>query len=369
MRRVVFPLLAVLIGLALPYLIVEGVYSVSRGPRAATSLSYGLYRRWFLDRRAAPFNPRDPTTRVIADPSQFEALMELFKANGVGIGNSPFEELKTEAVAINTDEDGCKVQKPNLRKTMSFLRSNLYNPFDQLTFFYDTGRRLPQPLIDFLERYGFRQVQLTTNPHGERRTMPVVSSSDKVLVAGDSVANGVMLDDTETIASLLQARDPARQYINLGISGAGAGDIHCALEKAAKRYAGQIRALIYVLCENDFETATPEAMMTWLAEFRQRQGIARVALLYVPFIYNIAPEITRVPGHSHYNFPTFRDEKKEVLARAESAGFAVVDYGEIALEEARRGASQYAPLALYLDHTHLSPPGVQRLVPYFDDLR
>lgn len=369
MRRIGFPLLALLIGVGLPYLVVEGIYSLSHGRRAATSLTYDLYRRWFLDHRVAPFDPHDPTTRVITDPSQFEAMMDLFKANGVGIGNSPFDELKSDAVAINTEEDGCKVQKPNLRKTMWFLRSNIFNPFDQMTFFYDSERQLPQPLVEFLDRYGFRPVRLTTNPYGERLTMPIVSSSTKVLVAGDSVANGVMLDNTETIASLLQARDPGRQYVNLGISGATTTDIQCALEKAAKRYAGQINELIYVLCENDFQASTPEKMMSWLIAFRQSQAIARVVLLYVPFIYNVTPEVTRIPGHSHYNFPTFREEKKDVLARAKEAGFAVIDYGAIAQAEARQGASQFAPLALYLDHTHPSPAGVSRLLPYFDAIR
>jgi hypothetical protein len=369
MRKTVFRVLAMLIGFGIPYLIFEGIYSLSHMGRAATSLTYELYRRRVLDHRVAPFDANDPTTRVITDPSQFDAMMEMFKANNVGIGNSPFKELKSPAVATNTEENGCKVQKPNLRKTMWFLRSNIFNPFDQLTFFYDSDRQLPEPLAAFLDRYGFRPVRLTTNPYGERRTLPIVTSAEKVLVAGDSVANGVMLDDSETIASLLQARDPLRQYINLGISGAATTDIECALEKAGKRYGGQVVELIYVLCENDFYASTPEKMISWLVDFRQRLGIGRVVLLYVPFIYNVAPEITRIPGHSHYNTPTFREQKHEILSRARKAGFAVIDYGEIAQEEARSGASQFAPLALYLDHTHLSPPGVRRLLPYFDAVR
>lgn len=366
MRKVLFPLLAALLGIGLPYLLIEGIYSLSHGGRAGTSLTYDLYRRWFLDHRVAPFDSQDAMSRVITDPSQFEAMMDVFKANGVAIGNSPFDELKSDAVSINSEENGCKIQKPNLRKAMWFVRSNIYNPFDQLTFFYDADRQLPQELVDFLDRYGFRKVQLTTNPYGERRTLPVVTSSVKVLVAGDSVADGVMLDDGETIASVLQARDPARQYVNLGISGAATADIQCALERAAKRYDGQIGELIYVLCENDFEASTPKAMMNWLAEFRGRQKIARVVVLYVPFIYNIAPEITRVPGHSHYDFPTFHEERKDIKALARGAGFVFIDYAQIARDEAREGASQYAPLALYLDHTHLSPPGVRRLLPYFE---
>ena len=363
MRKVVFLLLAILIGFGLPYVAIEGVHSLSHGRRASTSLTYDLYRRWFLDRRIPEFDPNDPTTRVITDPSQFEAMMDLFKANDIGIGNSPFRELKNKKVAINTEADGCKMQKPDLRKTMAFLRSHVFNPFDQPTFFYDAERTLPLELEEFLHRYGFRRVRFTTNAYGERLTLPSVSSDDKVLVAGDSVANGVMLDDTETIASRLQALDPARQYINLGISGAGTADIQCALEKAVKRYAGQIREVIYVLCENDFETAGPEEMVAWLDDFRKQQAIEHVVFVYVPFIYNVAPEVTRIPGHSHYSFPTFREEKAKVLAAARGAGFDVVDYVEITRAEAARVGSQFGALGLYLDHTHLSPPGVERLLP------
>jgi len=364
MRKAFFAAIAVLLGLALPYLLLEGVYAVSRGPRASTSLTYDLYRRWFVDLVVPPFDPRDPTTRVIADASQIEVIIGLLQASGVGIGNSPFRELKNPRVAINTEENGCKVQKPNLRKTMAFLRSNAFNPFDQPTFFYDVERHLPAELAAFLERYGFRRVRFSTNPYGERLTLPVVSSRDKVLIAGDSVANGVMLDDTETIASRLQALDPARQYVNLGISGAGTPDIHCALDRAVRRYGGQIREMIYVLCENDFETATPRTMIDRLVDLQRAQNIDRVVVVYVPFIYNAVPEVTRIRGHSHYNFPTFREEKKEVLARATAAGFEVVDYIDVINAEAERGGSQYAPLALYLDHTHFSPRGVDRLLPY-----
>jgi lysophospholipase L1-like esterase len=362
MRRFVFPLLAVLVGVGLPYLMIEGIYSLSRGRHASTSLSYDLYRRWLLDRGPLPLDDGDQTTRNITDPSQFEAMMDLFKANEIGIGNSPFAELKTERVAINGEDNGCKVQKPNLRKTMAFVRSNAFNPFDQLTSFYDADKVLPPELAAFLDRYGFRRVRFSTNPHGERLTLPLVSSQDKVLVVGDSVANGVMLDDTETIASKLQALDPARQYINLGISGAGTADIHCALDKAVQRYGGHIRELIYVLCENDFETAAPQMMIDRLVELRREQNIERVMLVYMPFIYNAVPEVTRIPGHSHYDFPTFRAEKKEILARAAEAGFPTIDFLDVTNAEALRGGSQYAPLALYLDHTHLSPPGVDRLV-------
>jgi hypothetical protein len=373
LKKTVFRSLAVVLGLAVPYLMAEGVYSVLHGGRAETSLGYTLYERWFVDRRTPDYDPRDPTTRVISRLPEIERMIGAFKANGVAIGNSPFKELKLEDVALNREVDGCWTQKPNLRKTVGFLHSNLFNPFDEMTYFYDTDRKLPAEITAFLRRYGFHPVQHTTNRYGERLTLPAVESEDKVLIAGDSVADGVMLDDAETLASRLQRSDPHRQYVNLGISGAQASDIVCALEKAARRYHGQIRELIYVFCENDFSDrrryGTGDELIPWLTDFREREGIGRVIFLYSPFIYNVVPEVTRVRGHSHRNFPFHRAKKRRLLELAARAGFSVIDFTDVANQEQEAAGSLFAPLALYVDHTHYSELGVERLLPRLAALR
>src|SRR5262249_15519490 len=158
-----------------------------------------------------PADPRDANSRIISDRSEIEPLLGLMKENAVGLGNSPFKVLKTDEAAVNEEKDGCLWQKPNQRKVMSYLRSDLFNPFDQLTYFHDADRALPKELAEFFARYGFREIHHTTNENGERITVPRVDSPDKVIVAGDSVANGVMLDDAETLSSQLQARDASRQ--------------------------------------------------------------------------------------------------------------------------------------------------------------
>jgi hypothetical protein len=373
LKKVLFRTVALLVGLMVPYLIAEGVYSVAKGPVASTSLAYDTYATWFLDHKVPPYDPNDPTTQVITSLSQFKSHMNAFKAERIGIGNSPFHELKTTEVALNDEENGCKVQKPDLRKTVAYVKSNLFNPFDQITYFHDADQQLSPELAQFFERYQFRPVRHTTNEHGERLTLPAVESSDKVLVAGDSVANGVMLDDSETIASQLQATDPTRQYVNLGISGATSSDIQCALEKAATRYAGHVRELIYVFCENDFIESnaygTPEGLIAWLVDFKNRVGIDRVILQYAPYIYNIVPQVTRVRGNPRRNFPTFRDKKRRLLRAARDAGFGVIDYVDVAKAEEEAVGSQFASLALFVDHAHLSRVGIQRLLPRYAALR
>ena len=204
------------------------------------------------------------------------------KASGVGLGNSPFSSLKTEEASVNSEKGPCLEQKPNLHKKVSYLRTNLFNPFDQMSFFVDADRKLPAELDAFITRYAFRIVDHRTNEFGERITLPKVDASRVVLVAGDSVANGLVIDDSETLASQLQARDSSRRYVNLGIARADASDITCALDRAATRYHGTIDEVIYVLCENDFDQggqySDPADLTTWLDEYRHRENVGRVKI-------------------------------------------------------------------------------------------
>lgn len=361
-----FPALAAVLAGALSWLLAEGVHSVMGGAQAETSLAYALYARVVAPVPASQADPLDATTAMIANLGTIEEMLPRMKESGIGLGNSPFSELKTEATSMNSDLGECREQKPDLHKIVGFLRTNLFNPFDQMTFFHDAGRVLPPELEAFLQRYAFRRVRHTTNGFGERITLPAVESPRKVLVAGDSVANGSMLDDTETLASQLQARDSGRQYVNLGIAGAKAADIACALERAAERYRGQIDELVYVLCENDWlpgaKYGTPDELADWIEAFRRKEEIRAVSLVYVPYIYNTAPELTRLRGHLFHDFPANHDEKHRILERSAAAGYRVVDYLEITNAERERLATQFATLALYVDHAHPSRTGVERIV-------
>ena len=361
-----FPVVIVVVATIVPLLVAEGVHALLGGYTARTSLLFS-----FLANTRAPApppvaDPHDPASQMIVRASDIEVLLPAMKANGVGLGNSPFSELKTEEASVNSEKGPCLEQKPNLRKKVTYLRTNLFNPFDQMSFFVDADRKLPDELEAFLDRYAFRVVAHTTNESGERTTLPKSSAARVVLVAGDSVANGLAIDDSETLSSQLQARDPSRRYVNLGIARAKAADIQCALDRAAGRYRGAIDEVVYELCENDFdqggERSSPEDVVDWLDAFRKREDVRRTTLIVNPLIYNTVPEVTRIRGHSHYDWPTFLDERTRVMKLARERGIAVVDYVDITAEERREGESQFAPLALYVDHAHWSPTGVARAV-------
>ena len=119
-----------------------------------------------------------------------------------------------------------------------------------------------------------------------------------------------------------------------------------------------------MFCENDFDPARKYGravqLVAQLADYRDRVGARDMVVLYVPYIYNAAPEITRVRGHSHADFPPFLDEKRELLERSRDAGFTVVDFLAAADAARAEDRSQFAPLRLYVDHSHLSPVGTER---------
>src|SRR5262249_16191258 len=153
----------------------------------------------------------------------------------------------------------------------------LFDTFDPLNYFYDTGKTLPPDLQTFLDRYTFRKVHLTSDANGYRITVPAVQSPDKIIVMGDSLGMSAMVDDSETLASQPQVADPTHQYINIGVGGAGAEDVVCNLERALKRYPGQIRGVIYPFCENDLHArhplGAPERMIPRLAKIKADNGI------------------------------------------------------------------------------------------------
>jgi hypothetical protein len=217
----------------------------------------------------------------------------------------------------------------------------------------------------FLDRYATREVRLRTNEWGERWTLPALDAPGIVLVAGDSVAHGSLVEDAETLASRLQARDPSRRYVNLGVGGADGPDIACGLERAAARYRGRVRELVYVYCENDFEPGEPlgepEEVMDRLEALVAREGISRVSVVLAPYFYNVVPHLTRFRGYRGWNYPANASQRERLEARVRAAGFRWIDPSELALEAAVREGSELAALGFFADHVHWSPAGTARV--------
>lgn len=350
------------LAVAVLLLVGEGVHALLMGHERHTSLIFQAIER---------VAPQDPLRRIatpeplLSDPREIEALLPLLRENAVGMGNAPYAELITEAAAVNADADGCLAMRPDLDKSLTFLRTALFERLNPLTMFWNTHRPLPGELSAFLDRYAVRRVRLTTNGRGERTTLPERATGPVTLVAGDSVALGAMVGDGETLASALQARDPARRYVNIGVGGADAWDIRCALERAERDHAGALDALVYVYCENDLDPeermGTPDQVVGFLREFAARNGLRQVIVVYAPYVYNIVPELTRVRGERGGRFPDHAAEKAVLARLVTDAGFAWIDMGDLALDAARRAGTRFAALALFADLVHLSPAGTALL--------
>jgi hypothetical protein len=366
MKRLVNWTLAVLICVVI-YLMGEGVLALKQWERSHRSLTYQTVQK--IDEIAGRAEPRF-FRPVLTKPREMEVLLGDMRAAGIGLGNSPYEQLRTEMSSTIRTVDGCPGNRPNMNKTMTYLRTPLFEMFNPVVMFYDSDRELSNRLQGLVERYAVRLTTFTTDEFGQRNTVPAVDRQKIVFIAGDSVAAGAMINDDETLTSVLQRRDPHRRYINLGIGGAEAAEIRCNVELAAARYPNRVEELIYVYCENDFDKdesmGTPEAVITWLRQFVGAQAISRTSIVYAPYIFNVVPELTRVPGERGERFKDHADEKARLVALVRDAGFAWIDFGELALAETDAGRTSFGALALYVDVVHHSPLGVEKLADALD---
>ncbi len=362
MRKTMFVAVPIIIAI-LTLLVIEGVASIANWKNADRSLVYGIYAA--MRGSQARTDPRPPGLPM-ASRDEIEALIPDMVAAGVGMGNVPYSVLVTDRAAINAiGADGCLSPKPSVDKITTYIRSGDYDRYDPPSLFHDRQANLTRDLQDFIDAYGVRKANFTSNELGERTTLPKVVAARKVLIVGDSVAVGSMIDDAETIASHLQRGTQAVQFVNLGVNGASAEDIVCRLSKSGERYRNQIVGIVYVYCENDFDPArpygTPEKVIAQLKAFAEENRIQRVTVVFAPYIYNIVPNITRFAGSRGALHGIYGEEAARLRSEAEAAGFGYVDIGEIAQAEARRQGTDFAALSLFVDHVHLSDFGVALL--------
>jgi len=366
MKSLVFTLIASILGCLCVWLLGEGVVSIARLHKPGISLAVSLVDDLVPRSDEVGSQPANPDLYVLSDYGELQAMVPDMRASGTALGNSPFNELKTEEARIGTELDGCLVQKADLRKEMAFLRTTLFDRFDPLNAFYSLDAPQSERLKAFIDRYAFRRVNYTTDHEGYRITVPQVTADRTVLIAGASIANGLMLDDAETISSQMQAKDPSRRYVNIGVGGGGKmDDIVCSLDRAEKRFKS-IDEVIFILGEIQQEASnpygTPDKLIGWLSEFRKRTGLRRLVFVYMPYVYNSMPDVTRRADDRRSNFPYYNEEKAGFMTAARAAGFEVVDFLDATQAIRREAGSQFAPFLYYLDRDHLSKIGVAKLV-------
>ena len=362
MKKVVLATVISVLLSALTLAACEGIYSLYEWRKPHQSVVYQLSAMAGL---AKPRSNESAYASYFANPQELVDLLPLINEQGVGIGGTPYRPGREDA-AIKTVENGCPTLKPNLRVTAFFLHSSAYGPYAFPTAFYPVDKKVDPRLDEFFRRYGGPHTSQSTNSQGERVTVPDVAADRVVLVSGDSVAFGAMIDDDVTIASQMQARDSTRRYVNLGVPGDTAEEIHCRLEAATQRYKGRIDELIYVYCENDLQSngpyGTPREVMEGLKTIVAREKIGKVTVIFAPYIYMVVPEMTRIEG-SVWS-PSLRREKlrAELKELVESAGYRWADSGALARSEEQATKSSWAILGYFVDAVHLSAYGTRKLV-------
>jgi hypothetical protein len=342
----------VLAGILIGLLLAEGLFSLYHYKAPHKSLVATLVRA----------SPKLSAGNILVERAELENLIPAMRIAGIGLGNSIYPELVSENAAFNTVADRCLLQKPNLNKTVRYLRTQFFNRWEPITLFHDTGATLPKEIEELIRRYGLVSVQHTSDAQGFRTTLPLIERSKKVLIAGDSVANGIMIADNETLASRLQSRDTQRQYINTAVSNAHGKDVICALERALTKFKKEVEQIIYVYCVNDLieneDYGKPGQVLAWLKQAARKFGVNQVTVVYAPSIHTIVPQLTVDPGgpvviHRRLG------ERIATLSRQE--GFQFIDIGTMARSEISRRGTEFAALSLFVDQIHLSPYGTELL--------
>lgn len=306
---------------------------------------------------------------IITDESQFTALIPRMIEASVGLINSPYPETQTDRSRLTRPDGTCVSPKVNLDETAFFLRANLFEPLAPIAVHHPRNAKLSPELMKFFLDYGRGAHKLTTNATGERVTIPLLEAPRKVLVAGDSVAFGILLDDADTLASRLQAKDGTRQYVNLGVPGASAEQILCNLTRAIARYQGQVEEIVYFYSEDDFAAGqkfgTPEEVVTAIKELVGNGSIAKITVVYAPSLYNTVPELTRYKGYAGERMPNPQAEGERLKKQVLDAGFAWIDMGEIALERSRIRGNPFSVFDNFADPKNPSAQGISNLVEKF----
>jgi len=307
----------------------------------------------------------DPLRNALGEPpilDDEQVLMRLLpdlKQAHVLFGNSPFHELATpEARYLYNDQTTQTLRvKPNNQATMAFIRTRLYTALDPLVYVVRTNVQVSEPIAQFFQTYGFVKTIMTSNQFEERVTVPESKARDVVLVAGDSVAFGVMVNDDEHLASRLQQKTSTRKFVNLGISGGSLRDSLVVMHEAVKRYGDRIIGLIYIQVENDFvDGQTPFSIMEQLSAFVATNNIHNRLLVYHQYVYRTMPEIFRDETES---YGEYQQLKEESLALAQSSGFQILNVQNLVETYRVDAGSQMAGAALYVDRIHLSVAGTR----------
>lgn len=364
MKKILVPTLAIIIPIAVLLLVVEiaarWIYyqSWSEYPFAIKQFT----KEWSKKRKGEQYPVPDEYKNYLNSDEEIKKLVSIFQKDGVAFGNSPFQELRNDKTEAQFHDDKNVVRnKPNYHYAVSFLRSRVGEPWDPYLYKDSTPGQPKSPETqDFLKRIGMGLKHSHIDANGDRVTLPPSSSSDIVLVVGDSVAYGAALNDDETLPSMLQKRYPQFKFINLGVGGAHTKDNFTRLQERLDQYKGQVKGVIYVNTEGGFsDTETPEFIINGLDDMLSKAGVTHRIFVNTQYIYIIMPDVIR--KREEKDLRKFLLLRKDVLQRARDKKMQVVDSYDMVNEYREKMGTPYAGFAFFIDHSHFSAFGMEQV--------
>ncbi len=223
---------------------------------------------------------------------------------------------------------------------------------------------------DWLRDKSRLRFRYSTNSSGRRSTVPIVDALRTLLVVGDSVAFGEGVNDSRTVASLLQGMlGTSVRVVNAGVGGYTGAQVlesaRSALEDLAEDRGKGARfdALVYLSSQNDFMEdrersyeAVAEEVYSGMAALRVGFS-GKMVTLQVSYLEFIVPDFLLAEGWSEKKMRRSQQLYEALPDIARRHGFAYVDWRELVRDAVRDNRSIFASAALYVDHGHLSPEG------------
>jgi lysophospholipase L1-like esterase len=304
---------------------------------------------------------------------QIEEQFPLFLENRVAFGNTPFKELlTTDNQTLIKNENGFLINRPNDKFYTGFLRSLIFKEWDPIVIKQFAEYRQKDVGIEkFIQQYCLSLQKVTIEESGSRLTIPKSNANCIVLVIGDSVAFGSLLNDEDTLASQLQTQLPNLKFVNAGVARAGARDNAQQLARRLQEFGHRVVAVIYVHCENDFSKQdTPDTIVSGIVDVLNAHDIKTRIFVYQQYIYRTMPDLLRPENPKLLK--GFFDLKRETIRLAKRNQFQVVDFYDLVDAYRRELGTPLAGFGLYVDHAHFSKLGTKhvadKILPYLTNL-
>lgn len=340
---------------------------VTVGIVAAIVLGFLVYRLGLdLVLYGPPVDTPEPESRdsVAIPDAVLQGLIE--REAVVANAANPTGARPHETFLVKPDPDLVFRLQPSVHVEGHVLPATEPWNIDPPILYWNGDREKPEAVREWVEASSRLAFDYRTDPDGLRRTLPPVRAERRILMVGDSVAFGVGVSDEWTPASALQqALGEEVQVVNAGVGGYQAWQ---ALEVARRLGESErFEALVYFTSQNDFvlhrdETwpRNAEEIVGAFADLRSRFG-GRVLLVVVPYLEVTVDDLLLGKGWK----PDMVRESRELFASlpglCAAAGLEYIDTVRFLEGFRQEVGSVFAPFALFVDHTHLSPLASRRV--------